>query len=876
MKHFFLLFITLSLSLVAQAQEVADTLTEKLMNRAIAVRNFGKSLPQEKVYMHLDNTSYYQGDKIWFQCYVVTAEKNKPTDLSKTLYVELLNPEGIVIEKHTLPIVDGRCHGDFTLVHLPFHSGFYEVRAYTRYMINFGEETIFSRVFPVFDLPEVVGNYTERKMMRMNSIAAEYKVKRTIEKREKSVNVKFYPEGGNLVAGLPSRVAFEATNAGGTPLNIEGKILSAEGVEVTTFKVNHEGRGVFDYTPTVGDKAEVKYGNRTFTYDLPEVKPQGVVMAVDNISSKDSVLVTLHKSPELQLPLVGAATISAGKLYNFAMLDTTQPMPIKYSIAKSELASGVSRIVITDHLGGILTDRLIFNNTGEVADINITSDKPQYEPYEAVKLNFSVNDKEGKPIKTALSVAVRDGDNCMESHSNILTDLLLMSEIKGYVHRPDYYFESDDEAHRKALDELLMVQGWRRYDWNIWAGINPFKLRYTPEQGISVTGTVLNYTSNKPVSNIYLSSMLSLRDDPAATDGDENTKPSDNTHIGIVNVGEDGRFEFAASVVGKWNLVLGVTNDKNKAKSSRILIDRSFSPEPKNYKVSDMQINSDNLPSKNEELPQIVADTTTDNGLINFTEEEAQKLLSERTHQIKEVVVKSDEESAEKRIYNARANAMRYYDIESELSNFEDNGETINDIYQLLTALDDNFFIERSENAIAPKSVTDSEYKHSWYLTYKTKEPLFIMNYQQDHGDIPWWDAIELLAIKSIYISEDEETIMKWCDPHKISQLEATRKYSAVIFIEMHPLGKVPAKPRRGVRKTWIDGYSTPVEFYSPDYSLLPKDEDYRRTLYWNPNVKTDNEGKATIEFYNNSSCKNIDISAETLTKDGALGATTK
>ncbi|MBQ5715941.1 MAG: hypothetical protein IIV60_06215, partial [Alistipes sp.] len=203
MRKYFLLFITLFIAASTFAQK-ADSLAELLMNRAITVRNFGKSLPQEKVYIHFDNTSYYQGDKIWFQCYVVTADKNKPTDLSKTLYVELLNPEGIVIEKHTLPIVDGRCHGDFSLVHLPFHSGFYEVRAYTRYMINFGDDTIFSRVFPVFDLPEVVGNYTERKMMRMNSIAAEYKVKRTVEKREKSVNVKFYPEGGNLVAGLPS------------------------------------------------------------------------------------------------------------------------------------------------------------------------------------------------------------------------------------------------------------------------------------------------------------------------------------------------------------------------------------------------------------------------------------------------------------------------------------------------------------------------------------------------------------------------------------------------------------------------------------------------------------------------------------------------
>ena len=872
----FLTLIALFASVVSYAQQATDSLAGHLMNKAITISNFGKSLPQEKVYVHMDNTSYYQGDKIWFQCYVVTADRNEPTNLSKTLYVELLNPEGDIIEKHTLPIVDGRCNGDFSLVHLPFHSGFYEIRAFTRYMINFGDETIFSRVFPVFDVPEEVGNYTERKMTHMKSINAKYRVNREIERREKSVNVKFYPEGGNAVLGLPSRIAFEATNANGTPINIDGKIISAAGAEVASFDVRHEGRGSFIYTPTVGDKAEVRYGDKKFTFDLPEPKAQGIVMNVDNISSQDSVYITLHKTPELELPLVGVTTISAGKLSSFAMLNTEQAQTVSFSISKSELPSGVSRIVVSDPAGNILSDRLIFAHSGEVANIKIQSDKASYEPYDAVTLDFNITDNEGNPVETTMSVAVRDGDNCLESHTNILTDLLLMSEIKGYVHRPAFYFEADDQDHRTALDELLMVQGWRRYDWDVWSGQKPFKLRYTPEQGISVNGTVLNYTSNKPVSNIYLSSMLSLRDDPAATDGDENTKPSDNTHIGIVNVGEDGRFEFTTGVTGKWNLVLGVTNDKNKAKSSRILIDRGFSPKPKNYKVSDMQISSDNIASNKGELPQIVADTASDNGLINFTEEEAAKLLSERTHQIKEVVVKSEDESPEKLIYKARANAMKYYDIESELSNFEDEGETINDIYQLLAALDDNFFVERSENAIAPKSVTDSEYKHSWYLTYKTKEPLFIINYQQDHGDIPWWDAIELLAIKSIYISEDEETIMKWADPHKITQFEATRRYSAVIFIEMHPLGKVPAKPRRGVRKTWIDGYSTPVEFYSPDYSLLPKDEDYRRTLYWNPNVKTNGEGKATVEFYNNGSCRNIDISAETLTKSGGLGAISK
>lgn len=115
---------------------------------------------------------YYQGDPIWFQCYVVTPGLNRPTELSKTLYVELLNPGGEIISKRVLPIRNGRCHSSFELTQLPFYSGFYEVRAYTKYMLNFGEEIIFSRVLPVFDKPANPGEYKEKiyKSMRFTSI----------------------------------------------------------------------------------------------------------------------------------------------------------------------------------------------------------------------------------------------------------------------------------------------------------------------------------------------------------------------------------------------------------------------------------------------------------------------------------------------------------------------------------------------------------------------------------------------------------------------------------------------------------------------------------------------------------------------------------
>ena len=96
--------------------------------------------------------------------------------------------------------------------------------------------------------------------------------------------------------------------------------------------------------------------------------------------------------------------------------------------------------------------------------------------------------------------------------------------------------------------------------------------------------------------------------------------------------------------------------------------------------------------------------------------------------------------------------------------------------------------------------------------------------------------------------------------------------FGCTVFIETYPEDQIPVEGAKGVRKTWMEGYSAVKEFYHPDYSTLPPENDYRRTLYWNPAVTTDETGAATIQFYNNSSCKNFSISAETVTRQGIFG----
>lgn len=201
-----------------------DSAVMRLMGIAEHLNSFGNMVPQEKVYLHLDNTSYYHGDNIWFAAYVVSAFDNRPEVLSRTLYVELLDPGGVVVERRVLPIDKGRCHGEFSLTQLPFRSGYYEVRAYTKYMLNFDSRGIFSRVIPVFDSPAVEGDYADRRLARYDDL--KYEMKRPRTPRERNVSMRFYPEGGHLVTGLPSRVAFEATDGADSRLMLPGDVSS--------------------------------------------------------------------------------------------------------------------------------------------------------------------------------------------------------------------------------------------------------------------------------------------------------------------------------------------------------------------------------------------------------------------------------------------------------------------------------------------------------------------------------------------------------------------------------------------------------------------------------------------------------------------------
>lgn len=272
--------LTLQNTTETTGSEIAR-LTEFVKNAEV----FNYLYPQEKVYLHFDNSGYFGGETIWFKAYVVNSTTNKYTDLSKVLYVELLSPEGRILDTQKLKIEDGQCNGQFLLTKI-IHAGFYEIRAYTRMMLNWDSELIYSRVFPVFNAPqkEEADMYKSPKMSRL-PYSQRLPNQRIKASHLEDINLSFFPEGGSLIEGITSTVSFKANDKQGNALDVSGTIYNKQKEAITAFDTYYNGMGKFDFTPVKGEKykAEIILNEKTYSFDLPSALSLGVVLSMNTM-----------------------------------------------------------------------------------------------------------------------------------------------------------------------------------------------------------------------------------------------------------------------------------------------------------------------------------------------------------------------------------------------------------------------------------------------------------------------------------------------------------------------------------------------------------------------------------------------------------------
>ena len=935
------------------------------------VQNTGKAFPQEKVYLHLDNNCYFLGDTIWYKAYVVRSDRKVPTDLSRILYVELMTPDGYLVERQQIPLEnDTTGFGNFALQD-SLYGGYYEIRAYTRWMLNWGRyqteldwglknmyanafynkgmmkdffteyEKIYSRVVPVYDKPQKAGVY--EKNMTMRPMRRYYK--KSGEKNEPALS--FFPEGGNLIQDVPCTLAFDLADNQGKHLNLEIVFRESKtGKEILRTQPQYAGRGNILLPPLQKGteyEAVVRSGEEEYTFPLPKIQERGCALSLE--SAPDSIRICTNTAGLPENYPLGMHILHDGIMEYSKEMTVRKGISEYISLPTESLPTGVNQIILFDAKGEVFADRLFFvwpkgkDLNPDRQNLVLEGIKEEYKPFEPVTLSLKAPD-----IRTTahLSLSVKDdaADESIYDDGTMLTEMLLASEIRGFVERPGYYFEKDDSTHRKALDNLLLVQGWRRWKWNDLAAKTDFSIRYLPEKYQTIAGAVYPFNKLDGKSNYDKDEILAKyarikkENKEEAEEYYRKNYPTlghevwlsadyvqDTTLVETRQKTEFGYFylptpRFFGKAVLFMNASDKTEEEEKKEKEKQGVIKRFFNKlENKYNNYGDETAYPDYYVKLDRffplwPLPYSYYQTSSPNDPFDkasFDGNIKDGVLPTLTVRTKRGGLRKLDSSKPAFVVHAYDAFNRQIDLGMNTGRFGVDG-----IYRNATtdSLELSFLNRKTRfnNARAdmtgyiidrrnPPLVETTDFQRGFVpnitsLSYigdmgVDKTDYFIQVRYDGKAINGKPDNIYVVSDKG-HISIGSEDVVKsyrtlayldklyfytdYC-PRERSSWKYEQSNIPDMVIDLH---KYPNDAKRQTyRDRWIllDGFAVCDTFYSPDYSKqpLPEVKDYRRTLYWNPNITLKPGETKTIRFYNNSKTTILSYEAEGITKDGTL-----
>lgn len=531
---------------------------------------FNRKIPQDRVYLHTDKTYYTPGESIWFSAYVRDASTMKASAQSDILQVQLISPKGNVESTYKLICKNGMAAGDFVLADGAV-GGIYKLKAFTQWQKNEPDSLFFEKEITVQDFVvprlkmkldfdrkaygagdeviaklnlesnenHVISNYpfeyivqvegkeiarTKASTDNEGKMHLKFKLPKNLDSNDGLLNVmlnyeginesisrsipivlnkislKFYPEGGDLVAGIPNKVAFKSLNEFGKPADIEGEIMDQENNVIANFSSYHQGMGAFVLPCVEGNTYTAKITKpkgieQEFT--LPEMLDHGYVLNVIEQNSSALQLSIQSSTPE-ELSLIAQVR---GKIYYSTSIEANKGK-VNVNIPVSMLPFGVCQLTLFDSKGIARCERLVFVNQNKQLQVSITTDKEKYAPREKVTANIQVADENGMPVAAHLSLSVCNDELLSfadDKQGNILSHLFLEQDVKGKIEEPEFYFTQAPKA-KQGLDYVLMTSGWRRFTWEpVVENQSPY-INFKAEKAI-VKATVLDNLSGKPVSD---------------------------------------------------------------------------------------------------------------------------------------------------------------------------------------------------------------------------------------------------------------------------------------------------------------------------------------------------------------------------------------
>jgi Large extracellular alpha-helical protein len=477
-----LIVLSLGHSRIALAQQGLDSLKRSFN----AYRQSGM---QEKLYLHTDREFYLTGEVMYFRVYQVDATLHSPTNISKVAYIEILDGSNQAVAQVKVKLSEKGGDGS-VFVPATLASGNYLVRAYTQWMKNFPADYFFHKHITVvnpFVRPEPV-----------------------VTKRKPGVKVDFFPEGGHLVAGVRSKVAFKVSNVDEGE-DYMGYILGEDNDTLQTFSPLKFNLGHFYFTPESGRSYRCimvgKTGAET-THTLPEVSSAGYVMSVSD-SSADQLKVSVS-AKGIQSGSLVYLFVHSRQMVVYAEARPTGNSSAEFFVDRRKLPEGISHITVFNDKLQPVCERLYFTRPMQTLQLVTAADQKSYTTRRKVSIDVR-SMLGGQPVSADISLAVFKLDSLgSNDQSDILSYLLLSSDLRGEIENPSYYL-SDDPKVAEVLDNLMLTHGWRRFKWEeVLKGDR--KYAFVPEVRTHIVSGKVTRADGTPVQHVlsYLSSPAKL------------------------------------------------------------------------------------------------------------------------------------------------------------------------------------------------------------------------------------------------------------------------------------------------------------------------------------------------------------------------------
>lgn len=897
MKQIFTILTTLVIANCGMAQELADTLLARLNEQCY-------EYPQEKIHVMTDRNHYMGGDTIWFRGFIVSSSTHEPVAVSKYMYVEFRTPYNTVDQRIKVIERDG-VYAGYIPLDMRVAEGDYTLVAYTNFMNSAGETYFFKKPVNIrnayslrMDLSSrfewedngkrlichidyrdrLTGEEPDReftyrtindedwkpswrksgtetvKLDRDEYMAGsllvmcdDYAKYLRLPRNVSEYDVTFHTEGGYLVPGEENRVAFKAIDNYGSGIDVRGRVLDSNGNEVTDFKSLHTGMGSFSFVPRRGKvyRAECEARDSLYaTFTLPVTNDNAAV-----ISAKlqgDSIIDIKVKGncPEDAIIAIQerGLLVYAGRLEGLR----------EASISCSGLQTGIVQVLLLDGKLNALSERLLFVKAADNHTAVVAPARPTYGNRDKIILNLSL---EGYKIQAGdIAVTVTDrlfGDET--GSSNIFSNILLQSELKGYIENSAYYFEANDSVHSAALDALMMTQGWRRYD--IPASLRG-EYQYPSaaiEKSQQISGTVKSLWRGKPLTDATVK-ILSKK-------------------IGFaraVKTDSIGRFHFKGfDNVNGATYQLEAVNKKGDTESN-VEIDSELFPEVEsvngniNHETAtfddDNDIAAEQMRLSASGVYNIILSELVVKGLISGYEGKTMaEILTDKAF---------DSEYMKEQGYTSIEEAIRR--IPGVV--IKTNGNVFYRNRPVMFLVNDMMF--------APSGNTDASGLVANYGENKRRrsragggglaQASFAAADAALSSPVPSRGILR--EIEDTYPFDMIEQIM-FLRPG--NTLAYSRGGNGAIAIILKDGSDIEERPY-GIKYFTPLGYQEPVEFYSPkyakDFGNISDGNDLRSTVYWNPCVKIGKTGKATLEFYaNDNRNTRYNVVVEGITPSGEL-----